>query len=154
MSQAARKSFDDWQHELGQDSDYVMWLSYLEKEINRGNDMKNYDELYESDSKWLKAKDFPRNNKLRLVISRHEEVTFDDGQPKAALSFEGKEKGVVLNGTNYERIKAIYGSDCDDWIGKEVGLSTEVIPRGKFEGQFMFRVEPIVQEALNEDIPF
>ena len=116
--------------------------------------MANYDELYETESLWLKAKDFPEGKKLRLVIARHEQVTFDNDPPKAALSFEGKDKGVVLNGTNYERIKAAYGDDCDAWVGKEIGLSTEIIPRGKFEGQFMFRVEPVLQEALNDDIPF
>ena len=114
----------------------------------------NYDDLYATESNYLKAKDFPQGQKAKLRISGHKLETFDDGAPKAALTFEGKDKGVVLNGTNYERIKQVYGSDVDMWVGRDVFLSTEVIPRGKFEGQFMFRVEAVMEEVMDDDILF
>lgn len=117
--------------------------------------MPNYDELYASKSDYLKAKEFPTGQKAKLVIAGHQEVKFgEDSTPRCALQFEDKEKGVVLNAGNYNRLKQGYGDDCDAWIGKTVFLSTEIIPSGQYAGDPMFRVEPELAEMTDDDIPF
>ena len=89
-------------------------------------DMSKY---AESDSKDLKAKNFIGKN-LKVKISGVEIVHYDakegqDASDKPRLNFEGKEKGLVLNATNTQTLVQAYGTDSDDWIGHEIGLSTK-----------------------------
>lgn len=82
-----------------------------------------------TESKHLKAKDF-LGKMLKAEISAVEFVEFEgrDGSPpdkKAILLFTGKEKGLVLNGTNNETLCNAYGFDSDKWIGKSVSLTTK-----------------------------
>ncbi len=77
----------------------------------------------------LKAKDFIGKN-FKLVIERVSTVTYEanDDQPentRGVLYFVGKEKRLVLNGTNAETLCAAYGDDSDGWAGKEISLSTK-----------------------------
>ena len=122
--------------------------------------MSNYKEAYSSDSDWLKAKDFPQGTHAVLTIAGHERADFntegesDPKKVKCGIRFEGKDAGVVLNGTNYARLEAGLGDDCDSWIGQQVKLSTELIPKGQYAGGYMFRVEPVSEEAAADDIPF
>ncbi len=51
-----------------------------------------------------------------------------DDQPedvKAVLSFEGKEKVLVVSHLNTDVICAAYGKIDSDWIGHEIGLTTK-----------------------------
>lgn len=41
---------------------------------------------------------------------------------KGIISFEGKKKKLVLNRTNGESLKAMFGRDTGEWIGKKVTL--------------------------------
>ena len=41
---------------------------------------------------------------------------------KPVLAFSNLERGIVLNKTNAGTIKAAYGKDTDEWVGKEVIL--------------------------------
>ena len=82
-----------------------------------------------TESKHLKAKDFLGKN-LKVTIRDVQFVEFEgrDGSPadkKAILLFEGKEKGLVLNGTNNEALCNAYGFDSDLWMGKQIALSTK-----------------------------
>jgi hypothetical protein len=82
-----------------------------------------------TESKHLKAKDFLGKN-LKVAISEVQFVEFEarEGQPadkKAILLFEGKEKGLVLNGTNNDTLCNAYGFDSDKWIGKSISLTTK-----------------------------
>ena len=82
-----------------------------------------------TESKHMKAKDFLGKN-LRAKIKSVEFVEFEgrDGSPpdkKAILLFDGKEKGLVLNGTNNDVLCNAYGYDSDMWIGKSVSLTTK-----------------------------
>lgn len=86
---------------------------------------------YFSSGNSLKASDIAQGTQVRAVIERCEEVMFkgDDGkdQPKLRLAFQGQEKGLILNKTNAMSIAHQYGSDTDQWIGKEILLySTKV----------------------------
>jgi len=82
-----------------------------------------------TESKHLKAKDFLGKN-LKVAIKDVQFVEFEgrDGAPpdkKAILLFEGKEKGLVLNGTNNDTLCNAYGYDSDNWVGKSISLTTK-----------------------------
>lgn len=81
-----------------------------------------------SESKYLKAADL-QGKAVKAVISAVELVEFeaDDGtkSQKPVLSLRGKEKKVVCNPTSVMELGTNYGFDSDNWIGKEIGLSTK-----------------------------
>ncbi len=120
--------------------------------------MSNYDQNYSSDSDWLKAKDWPAGTSAVLTIRSHCGTNFakegEDPVIKCCLNFEGKEAGIVLNNTNYGRLKDALGADCDEWIGQQVTVRTEKIANGQFAGQYMFHIDGVSQSAEAEDIPF
>lgn len=116
-------------------------------------DMSQYKNEGNSDD--LKAKDFIGKS-LKLVIDRVESVTYpaNEGQPeqtKAVLYFVGKDKRLVMNGTNTGALCVAYGNDSDDWIGKEIGLTTvDYTSKGFGHG---WAVQALDQE-FSDDIPF
>ena len=82
-----------------------------------------------SESADLKAVDFLGKH-LKVVISAVEirEYPVRDDKPankKPVLSFEGKDKALVLNATNTKILCGAYGKDDSGWIGHEIGLSTQ-----------------------------
>lgn len=90
-------------------------------------------------SKWLKASDLNEED-LTLTIDavEMEEFKEDSGGPKKKVilkfreSFEGKDKGMILNVTNRNTLVKLYGDDTDDWEGKKITLyATEVAFDGK-----------------------
>lgn len=73
-------------------------------------------------SNYVAAADLCRRD-VPVVIARvvQEEV----GKEKELcpiLYFANMKKGLVLNRTNAKRIVAMYGDDCDGWIGKPITL--------------------------------
>ena len=106
-----------------------------------------------SESKYLKAKDL-QGKKVRLKIREVSLVTFeDDGKSKSkpAIWFEGKEKGMVLNGTNTETLCKSFGAESSEWIGKEVELKSHYYSGVDKEGLV---VEAYQEVEFNDDIPF
>ena len=103
----------------------------------------------------LKAADFIGKN-LKVVISKVDSVTYparedQQEQTKACLYFEGKEKRLVLNGTNTGKLCVAYGNDSGDWIGKELSLTTlDFTSKGFGHG---WDVQPLGQD-FDDDIPF
>ena len=81
------------------------------------------DKLAPSNSKYLKKEEFevPRILTIRSVAAE----VMNDGQVKAVLYVMELPKGVVLNATKKELLKASYGSDTDGWVGKKVRLSID-----------------------------
>ena len=81
-----------------------------------------------AESKYLKAEDIKGHN-IRATIEEVNLVEFEDDngskQQKPALKLRGKEKGVVCNATTVQELGMSYGFDSDNWIGKEIGLSTK-----------------------------
>ena len=82
-----------------------------------------------NESNWLKAKDI-EGKSVRVVISEVGSVQFEakndkPAQHKATIKFKGKDKGVVLNSTNTKALIGAYGEESDNWIGKEIGLTTK-----------------------------
>ena len=80
-----------------------------------------------ADSKHIKAEDFKLDQKLKLKVSdvNMELMPAREGKParnRFILSFQGKEKGLVLNVTNQGFIEARLGSRPNAWIGAEIVL--------------------------------
>lgn len=86
-------------------------------------------------SKWLKAEDVGER-KIALSIERAESQVFGQGEEsekKLILFFEGIEKGLVLNRTNFEKLAEAYGTETDLWIGKKIELYTALVSYKKKE---------------------
>lgn len=72
-------------------------------------------------SKYLKARDL-KDREVTVKCS-HVEMEKIGSDRKAVLYFEGKEKGLVLNKTNANKITDLAGSALtEDWAGLEVKL--------------------------------
>ena len=115
---------------------------------------------YKSDgnSSDLKAKDFIGKN-LKLVIEKVETVTYpaSDTQPeqtKPVLYFVGKEKRLVMNGTNVEILCTAYGNDSESWVRHEIGLSTADYTAKGFGHGWVVTPLDVEPEEFNDDIPF
>lgn len=106
-----------------------------------------------SESKYLKAADL-KGKKVRLTIAKVELVQFeDDGKTKTkpVIFFEGKDKGMVLNPTNTDTLCHEFGYQSDDWIGKEVEVSTKYYANFDKEGLVLDAYKPV---DFDDDIPF
>jgi hypothetical protein len=57
-----------------------------------------------------------------LKIDRVDVHTFDPEGEKPVLYFTGKDAGLVLNKTRAMSLKALFGSDTEEWVGKQVKL--------------------------------
>ena len=101
-----------------------------------------------SESKYLKAGDLGgKNPTLEIASVVLVEFDKDEGgkEVKPAIHFVGKEKAMVLNATNTEKLCKKFGGDSDGWIGKRVLLGTEFYPK--------FGKEGLVLTALDNDDP-
>ena len=81
-----------------------------------------------SESKYLKAADL-MGKSIKVVIEAVSIVEFENDagekSQKPALKLKGKDKQVVCNPTTVNELALAYGFDSDNWIGKEIGLSTK-----------------------------
>jgi hypothetical protein len=111
----------------------------------------NIDQVFPS--KYIKSSDL-KGRKVKLQIDRVTVEELND-ERKPIVYFEGKDKGMVLNRTNSDTITSVYGTETDDWSGKEVTLYTA---RVSYKGTIVdgVRVELPEKkfEAGDEDIPF
>lgn len=75
-----------------------------------------------------------------VTIESVEMKKFDSGN-KLVISFKGKQKKLVCNKTNANRIAYLYGDDTDGWIGKQITLFTDLVD---YQGQTMeaIRIRP------------
>lgn len=90
--------------------------------------------------KFLKADDIAGRQPV-VTIDRVEFEKVGD-ENKLVVYFVGKEKGLVLNKTNWTAICEIAGSkDSEDWVGVEIRLRTE---RATYNGKTApaVRVDP------------
>jgi hypothetical protein len=96
--------------------------------------MPTLDEVFES--KYLKAADFKKGPRVLTIIeSQMQTLKALDGrqQKKCVLYFENESKALVLNRTNFERVRDITGEeDSDDFPGhKIVGFADKTQMGGK-----------------------
>lgn len=90
-------------------------------------------------SKYVKADDLRGKQALCVISHVTLEKIGDDTKP--VIYFQGKEKGLVCNKTNFGRIAFVYGDESDDWTGREIVLYPEMTD---FQGKPMWaiRVKP------------
>lgn len=74
-------------------------------------------------SKYLKASDLQGGEPVVTLDHVAFEAVGQDRQQKAVLYFKGKEKGLVLNKTNANKITALLGTGVtEEWEGRKVRL--------------------------------
>lgn len=100
---------------------------------------------------YLKAVDL-QGHEPSVIIEGVEVKQFNDGN-KLLLSFQGKQKGLVANKTNANRIAKLYGDDTDGWVGKEIVLYTDQVD---FQGNTVdaIRVRGPKKPVATGDAPF
>ncbi|ACI54426.1 hypothetical protein Rleg2_1132 [Rhizobium leguminosarum bv. trifolii WSM2304] len=81
-------------------------------------------------SNYLKAADL-QGRDVNVTIKTYGLEKLGEEQ-KLVLYFQGKEKGLVCNRTNADRIAHYYGADLDQWMGKQLTLGTELV---SFQGK-------------------
>lgn len=96
----------------------------------------NYDELFPG--RFLKAGILKGHDvTLKIAAVRTEDLPSETGgmKVKGILAFEGKKMELVLNRTNGEAIKAMFGPTLANWIGKRITLFPD-----EFNGEPCLRV--------------
>lgn len=92
-------------------------------------------------SKSLKAEDLGTVEPV-VTIAKVTTQSFDDGSRKPVIHFDGKDKTLVCNKTNWNAIVEITGQeDSEFWTGHRIKL---VVARVDFQGKRVpaIRVEP------------
>ena len=108
----------------------------------------NAAEMYPSN--YLKASDVG-DAKLILTIDKITTEELGQGADKEVrpvVYFQGKEKGVVCNKTNWNTLITLFGYETDDWTGKKVRLMVqEVAYQGKQTPALRFSSMPVPQDG-------
>ncbi len=107
----------------------------------------DFDQLFPG--RFIKAGEFNgKDVTLTIVSVELEPLPQDNGkdQMRGIVGFKETKKQLVLNRTNGECFKAMWGRDVDDWIGKRVTLWP-----APYEGDIAIRVKgsPDLPEAKN-----
>jgi hypothetical protein len=118
--------------------------------------MPNINDVYKTNSDHLKADDIPAGKQVTVVIESIDVQEFEDDngkKSKLVVSFEGKEKTLVLNKTNATSISHVLGDDYGNWMGKAIILfSTKVSFGDKMVDAI--RVNMPLEEAEEDAPPF
>lgn len=78
----------------------------------------DYEKLFPG--RFIKSADLSgKEATLEISAVRSEDI---DGKPKAILSFQGTKKEMVMNRTNAESIKLMFGRETDGWLGKKITI--------------------------------
>jgi len=105
-------------------------------------------------SKYLKSADL-MGKRVPVTISHvdFEEVAKDEAD-KPVVYFEGRNKGMVLNKTNSDRLCSAFGYLTEEWTGQGVHLYVEKV---QFQGNMVdgLRIAVPLPEADEDDeLPF
>jgi hypothetical protein len=77
-------------------------------------------------SRFLKAADLQgREHTLKIASVKLEKMP--DGKMKGILTFEGTEREWLLNRTNAESLKLLWGPETDQWLHKRVTLWAKTV---------------------------
>lgn len=105
-------------------------------------------------SRWIKADDL-QGKRIRVTIDdvRMEEI---GGEDKPVLHFQGKDKGMICNVTNWGRLAVGLGSDeSDDWHGRDILLQAEPVSfQGKTVMGLRVHVDQPVANDSDDAVPF
>jgi hypothetical protein len=118
-------------------------------------------------SEFLRAADL--NGKAVTVTMVSVSLREINGEPKPVLFFEGKDKGIVLNKTNANKIAEMFGDDTEEWIGGQIVLYEAMVSfQGATVPAIRVRIAPnkvkkgkvttddtrTSAEIIDDDIPF
>lgn len=83
-------------------------------------------------SKYLNAADIGAGTFTLTVVSVIMEKMENDGAMKPVMSFQGAQKSMPINATNWDNMAVVYGDESDNWIGKQIEMYTEAtrMPNG------------------------
>ena len=92
----------------------------------------------------LKAADL-QGREANVTISEVTMKKFDNGS-KLVIRFAGKQKVLICNKTNANRIAYVYGTNTDNWVGQPITLYVDLVD---FQGKptEAIRVRPPLQRA-------
>jgi len=109
-----------------------------------------------AESKFLKAADL-NGQKIKVQIAGVELVEFDDDDgnkfEKPCLKLQGKEKMIVCNATSVQELGNAYGYDSENWVGREIGLSTKYYQAFGKEG-LVITALGVKEQFVDLDDPF
>lgn len=104
----------------------------------------------------LKASDL-QGAEPTVTIESVEMKKFDNGN-KLVIAFTGKEKTLVCNKTNANRIAHAYGTNTDGWIGKQITLYTDMVD---FQGSVVEAIRVRAKKPMpagaamhDDEVPF
>ena len=101
--------------------------------------MTNINDIYPSNSQWLKSVDLQGTVQRATIESAVMGSVFD--KPQAILTFAGKDKKLGLNITNARTLGEAFGTEIEDWEGKIIELfSMKVDYQGRMVDAIRIRV--------------
>ena len=91
-------------------------------------------EVRSTEGKYLKSETLQGRRVTVVIASYQREILGQgsDAKEKTVLYFQGKEKGMVINRVNEDRLVDMFGDEMDDWVGREIVLGVE---RTQFQGK-------------------
>lgn len=85
--------------------------------------MADYETLFPG--RFLKSADLAERDAIVTIKSvTGEEI---EGKAKAIMTFEGTKKQMVLNRTNAEAVRLMFGREMKDWIGRKITLTRRMM---------------------------
>ena len=109
----------------------------------------DFDQLFPG--KYLKAGEFNgRDVTLTITGISLEDLPQEQGgnRTRGILNFQGTKKALVLNRTNGEAIRAMFGRDTGDWIGKRVTFFPAPISFGDADHAIRVRGSPDISAPV------
>ena len=113
------------------------------------------------DSEWLASEDFKVPDKpdyasvivtIEKVLERRN-VTFEGGRKKPrvfTLKLAGKDRELVINATNRETLKKLFGPDSRKWIGQTIVLWVDTTVKLKGEIKPGIRIKAAQAKGATE----
>jgi hypothetical protein len=106
---------------------------------------------YGGSGQYLKAEEIA-GKAVPVRICGVEDVVFDKGA-KPVLAFQGKQKKLVVNATNFDVLAEAFGGFTENWTGKDIVLRGE---KTSYQGKRVDCIRIAVPKAdadLNDEIP-
>jgi hypothetical protein len=135
----------------------AQWLEEYRQYIERQNvDTSNVYPEGGGDH-WLKKEHLKKEDgtyaALQLKISKAEAGEVD-GNAQMVLHFEGKERVLGCNKTNWQVLTSMYGTESDNWLGQTIKIYVDPnveYPKGNKVGGIRIQYEA---PESDDDIPF
>ena len=110
-----------------------------------------FEEIYGSNSQWLKADDLQGAKPVVVIEGAEVKENTYNGETKKqiVLTFVGKEKVLGLNVTNARRISQLISPDTEEWPGYRIKL---YVDQTEMDGKTVdcIRIFPDLPEQVNE----